>query len=590
MTDLNTFFAEAVKMMQTPLKAPLIKLEEVGLSPKKKLTDIKQFIKYIVPTLIILNDLDPDINSYLITVVNSYFKKIGIKNEKKLSMMSDIKYYTEAKSDDEIEHINLLARMTFVQLSSITGTVCHHNYWFSNPLKILFLVDWHKQMLTISTCDTAAATPTTTPQQITSAIKFPMFELTKYSTFGDDVNKYIKAVEHDFTENKVISFLQEEAYADKYKDTSKAYCFTIFKLLIGSIHEYLILEHSKKLHNTAILWTTLSTTLTVTISEMTAVNTAWSKIHKLKCNYPEDFEMFFNNYINAELHLIKLKSTAIEDRCFLCSLIFHKIDMDDMKSDIALLLLEDTTKTAQSILDTLKKKTKARSLNNKIGYSVCLLMLKMKLKGKRLTPFFPSLRTAEIIFLVVSNNRSKYGLKLFWLQKINKLLNKLQICLTSSILTLLLPKEIIILLLTRNRRILPLLVKQLSKRNRSSNSNSNSNSSKPHTLMITITTVNIMMIVTTKMIFIIKVLHIIIIEIIMAIRLTFMHVVLLKVVVMITKNSDSTLLRMLTAAVVIPKVAIITSVGEMMAQQKILALLIKFIVSIHLFLYKVMKI
>ena len=102
---------------------------------------------------------------------------------------------------------------------------------------------------------------------------------------------------------------------------------------------------------------------------MTAVNTAWSKIHKLKCNYPEDFEMFFNDYVNAELHLLKLKSTAIEDQCFLRSLLFHKIDMDDMKSDIALLLLEDKTETARSILNTLKKKAKALSLNNKTGYS-----------------------------------------------------------------------------------------------------------------------------------------------------------------------------------------------------------------------------
>ena len=224
-------------------------------------------------------------------------------------------------------------------------------------------------MITISTRDAAAATPAQPTQQITGAIKFPTFELIKYSTFGDDVNKYIETVEHEFTENKVISFLNDETYADNHKDTSKAYCFTIFKSLIGSIHEYLILELSEKLHNTATLWTTLSTTLTTTISEMTAVNTAWSKIHKLKCNYPEDFEMFFNDYVNAELHLFKFKSTAIEDQCFLRSLLFHKIDMDDMKSDIALLLLEDKTETARSILNTLKKKAKALSLNNKTGYS-----------------------------------------------------------------------------------------------------------------------------------------------------------------------------------------------------------------------------
>ena len=253
MTDLNSFFTEAAKMMRTPLKAPPTKLEEVGLSPKKELTDPKQFIKYMVSALIILNDLDKDIDGHLTTVVESYFKKIGIKNEKTLSMMKDIKYYPEAQGDEEIEHITLVTRMTFVQLSSIAGTVRHHNYWLSDPLKILLLVDWHDQMITISTRDAAAATPAQPTQQITGAIKFPTFELIKYSTFGDDVNKYIETVEHEFTENKVISFLNDETYADNHKDTSKAYCFTIFKSLIGSIHEYLILELSKKLHNTATL-------------------------------------------------------------------------------------------------------------------------------------------------------------------------------------------------------------------------------------------------------------------------------------------------------------------------------------------------
>ena len=81
-----------------------------------------------------------------------------------------------------------------------------------------------------------------------------------------------------------------------------------------------------------------------------------------------------------------------------------------------------------------------------------------------------------------------------------------------------------------------------------------------------------------------------IIKIITATHLTRMHVELLRDVVMVIKISDSILPRMPVVVVVVPKVAIITSVGEMMRQRKILALLVELIVSIHFFLYIVMKI
>ena len=82
----------------------------------------------------------------------------------------------------------------------------------------------------------------------------------------------------------------------------------------------------------------------------------------------------------------------------------------------------------------------------------------------------------------------------------------------------------------------------------------------------------------------------IIIKIITATHLTRMHVELLRDVVMVIKISDSILPGMPIVVVVVPKVAIITSVGEMMRQRKILALLVELIVSIHFFLYIVMKI
>ena len=368
--NLTKHFQETARMMRTPMKEAPKKLSDVGLSNCKVLDTEQAFLAYAVSALISLLDFKHDNDVSLKRTITSYFNTIGIKNEQTLAMMTDISFFHEPKNEDEKSTITFIARMAMVQLAKITKTVRLNQCFLNDPDKIFLLVDWHDQMENIEEKKNSKLLSNGPQQtQAVSAPKFPTFDLKKFSTFEDDVNAYLESVEHDFTENKVVSFLQDESYADQHKDTSKAYCFTIFKSLNGSIYAYLKNEHSDTIFNTATLWKTLSTTLTTNISEMTAVNTAWSKIHNLKCNYAEDFEMFFNHYVQAELNLIKLNSTAIEDQCFLRSLLFHKLDIADMKSDISKLILNDKTDKARNILNTLKKKAKALSLNEKTGYS-----------------------------------------------------------------------------------------------------------------------------------------------------------------------------------------------------------------------------
>ena len=77
---------------------------------------------------------------------------------------------------------------------------------------------------------------------------------------------------------------------------------------------------------------------------MLEVNDAWNKIFKLCYNDVESFDMFFSDYVKVENKLIDLKSKAIKDNHFLCSMFFHKINIKELKSEVSKLLLEDMSK------------------------------------------------------------------------------------------------------------------------------------------------------------------------------------------------------------------------------------------------------
>ena len=103
--------------------------------------------------------------------------------------------------------------------------------------------------------------------------------------------------------------------------------------------------------------------LTTNVSEIVAVDAAWNRIYQLKCDDVESFDMFFGNFVTAENKLVKLNSTAISDNDFLCSLLFHKINIEEFKLETAQLILGDLKTQVRNFLEDLNKKAKALSIN-----------------------------------------------------------------------------------------------------------------------------------------------------------------------------------------------------------------------------------
>ena len=106
---------------------------------------------------------------------------------------------------------------------------------------------------------------------------------------------FLEQVHKDFTEKKVISFLTSKDWANVYLDTSKAYCFTLFKFLEGSSFDYFYNQHSqhnKTIFNSAILWSKMETMLKTNVSEIAVLDATWNEAYQLKYNKAESFDMF----------------------------------------------------------------------------------------------------------------------------------------------------------------------------------------------------------------------------------------------------------------------------------------------------------
>ena len=163
-------------------------------------------------------------------------------------------------------------------------------------------------------------------------------------------------------QRKLFLFLTNEVYSDYLLDTSKAYCFNLFKSLNGSSYDYLYSHHSKKIFNSAKLWAMFNKDLTTNVSEIPVVDNAWKKIHKLQCNEVDAFDMFFSNFVTAQNKLGELNSIAITDNAFLRSLLFHKLNIEDLKSDTAQLILKNLKTPVRDIQEDIKKKAKTLSI------------------------------------------------------------------------------------------------------------------------------------------------------------------------------------------------------------------------------------
>ena len=87
--------------------------------------------------------------------------------------------------------------------------------------------------------------------------------------------------------------------------------------------------------------------------------------------------MFYSDYVTAENKLNKLKSKAIQDNHFLRSMLFHKINIEELKSETSELLLGDMKTSVRKILEDIKKKANAWNAN--LGNSTTLGARKGKL-------------------------------------------------------------------------------------------------------------------------------------------------------------------------------------------------------------------
>ena len=99
------------------------------------------------------------------------------------------------------------------------------------------------------------------------------------------------------------------------------------------------------------------------VSEILEIDAAWSKVFKLRCNDVESFDMFYSDYVTAENKLNDLKSKAIKDNHFLRSMLFHKINIKELKSETSELLLSNGNTSVCNILKDIKKKANAWNAN-----------------------------------------------------------------------------------------------------------------------------------------------------------------------------------------------------------------------------------
>lgn len=129
-----------------------------------------------------------------------------------------------------------------------------------------------------------------------------------------------------------------------------------------SIYEYLVGENKDTFTNSALLWKKFKDVLTNNVSDMKVMDHYWLEMKKLQCNGVEEFEMFYNNFIIILNKLIKFNSIAATDNTFLCSIVFHKIDIPELAAEVLKLILADKTHKAKDIMDNILKEAKALTL------------------------------------------------------------------------------------------------------------------------------------------------------------------------------------------------------------------------------------
>ena len=254
-------------------------MTEVGLSDSKVLTTPKDFYIYVSKAVINYLDFNPDDITDHNKAIEAYLHSLGVTSEKSLSRMRSFPAPPATLKRGELVTFSILQALETI--AKVVNVANKEKFFLQDASKIDSLLEWSEQVTEFR--KNSAVKPDSMKTVSTSNVvekRFPNIELKKFTTFDGDTDKFLVAVFKDFTEKKIISFLNSVSFSDSYPDDSKAYCFTLFKSLNGSPYEYFYSDYSKTIFNSATLWLKLKTMLTTNVSEMAAMDAAWNRIYQ----------------------------------------------------------------------------------------------------------------------------------------------------------------------------------------------------------------------------------------------------------------------------------------------------------------------
>ena len=107
--------------------------------------------------------------------------------------------------------ISFIVRQALTDLAQVTKTVGAEQYFLGDATKIDMISEWSNHVVAFSKEPTTTPGTVTTDANGTPARKFPSFDLKKFVTYEGEVAEFLDDIKTDFTEKKVVSFLDDEA-------------------------------------------------------------------------------------------------------------------------------------------------------------------------------------------------------------------------------------------------------------------------------------------------------------------------------------------------------------------------------------------
>lgn len=238
--NLTDLFAETANTMLTPAKKKLETPSDVGLSNVKALKTEKEFLQFVDNAPLLLLDYRPSDVLRFSKTLKGYLTYLGITNERAFQLFNEFPppppTLTRKTSNRKDKNLNSLVLTIVIlwglaHLSKITKIATMEGLYLENPKKIDLIEERTTNVVKINHSNTLLNKTTPTFSICSNRLdkKFPDFKLKKFTIFDGDVNKYLESVVCNFTEKKVISFLDDLTYVVQHPDTSIGYCFALFK-------------------------------------------------------------------------------------------------------------------------------------------------------------------------------------------------------------------------------------------------------------------------------------------------------------------------------------------------------------------------